>query len=263
MTTDHADLRRETAVALEAIYEVLPIVLERRGADEVRAKGPHALVTATDLQVEQTLERFLTERLPGTQFVGEEGGQSLPENGRLWLVDPLCGTENYAAGLPLYAVNIALAENGRVTAAVVADGSTGEVYVAQRGAGAFVLRGGRRVPLHVDPSSQLLSLDPSVSPRPNFGVDLAIRALASGEWNVRMLSTSLALPYLADGRLAVAVYSSVGAPVHYAAGLLVAEEAGARVTDAAGAEWDLHSPVYAVAASDELHRAILDLIART
>jgi fructose-1,6-bisphosphatase/inositol monophosphatase family enzyme len=137
------------------------------------------------------------------------------------------------------------------------------VYVAQRGAGAFVLRGDQRAPLRANPSSQLLSLDPSASPQPNFGANLAIRALASGEWNVRVLSTSLALPYLAAGKLAAAVYSRVGVPVHFAAGLLVAEEAGARITDADGADWDLHSSVYVVTASDLLHRDLMELINRT
>jgi len=216
-------------------------------------------VTATDLLVEQTLERVFRERLPSIQFVGEEGGQALPADGRVWLVDPLCGTENYAAGLPLYAINVALVENGQVTAAVVADGSTGEVYVAERTRGAVMLHRDQRVRLRVNPSSQLLSLDPSPYPQPNFETNLAIRALASGQWNVRMLSTSLALPYLAAGRLAAAVYASTAVPVHFAAGLLVAEEAGARITDADGAAWDLHSQVYVVAASNTLHYELLQL----
>ena len=92
----------------------------------------------------------------------------------------------------------------------------------------------------------MLSLDPSAYPQPNFETNQAIRALASGQWNVRMLSTSLALPYLAAGRLASAVYASTAVLVHFAAGLLVAEEAGARITDADRAAWDLDSHVYVV-----------------
>src|SRR3954462_14551799 len=98
-------MRPETQAALEAIRQVLPLVLERQGADDVHAKGPHDLVTATDVLVERELETLLGERVPDVQFVGEEGGQSLPGGGRYWLVDPICGTENYASGLPLYATN--------------------------------------------------------------------------------------------------------------------------------------------------------------
>lgn len=260
MTSPRGELRAETLAALEAVKQVLPIVLERRGADQVHVKGPYDLVTATDVLVERTLQQFLAERLPDIQFVGEEGGQALPPAGRAWLVDPVCGTENYAAGLPLYAINLALVEDGQVTLAVVADGARGAIYLAERGVGAFALRGAERLPLRVDPSTRLLNLDPSPVPQPNFGTKLAIRALASGQWNVRVLSTSLALPYLAAGWLAATVYTSSGVPVHFAAGLLLAEEAGARVTDAQGAPWDLRSPVYVVAASDALHSELLDLV---
>jgi myo-inositol-1(or 4)-monophosphatase len=242
---------------------VLPIVVDRRGADQIRVKGPFDFVTDTDVQVERVLERVLGERLPDIQFVGEEGGQVPPEDGRFWLVDPVCGTENYVVGLPLYSINVALVENGQVTTAVVADGASGDIYLAERDRGAFMLRGDQHIRLHANPSSRLLNVDPSPVQQPNFGTNLAIRALASGQWNVRVLSTSLGLPYLAAGRIAAAVYTSTGVPVHFAAGLLLAEEAGARVTDARGDRWDLRSTVYVVAASDTLHDELLGLVQGT
>src|SRR6266851_4135250 len=263
MTTGPAALRGETVAALEAVQHVLPMVIARHGADQVRLKGPYDSVTDTDVLVERALAAVLGERLPDIQFVGEEGGQVLPAGGRVWLVDPICGTENYVAGLPLYAINVALVEHGRVTAAVVADGASGDIYIAERDRGAFMLRGDQHIRLHVDPSSRLLNVDPAPVPQPNFGTNLAIRALASGQWNVRALSTSLALPYLAAGRLAAAVFTSAGVPVHFAAGLLLAEEAGARVTDARGDGWDLHSMVYVVAASNALHEELLGLVQGT
>jgi len=263
MTTGPAELRTETAAALEAVQQVLPMVIDRRGADQVRLKGPYDFVTDTDVQVERALAAFLGERLPDIQFVGEEGGQVLPEGGVVWLVDPICGTENYVAGLPLYAINVALVEDGQVRAAVVADGASGDIYLAEHHRGAFMLRGDQHIRLHADASSRLLNVDPSPVPQPNFGTNLAIRALASGQWNVRVLSTSLALPYLAAGRLAAAVFTSAGVPVHFAAGLLLAEEAGARVTDGRGTPWDLHSTVYVVAASHALHEELLGLVQGT
>ena len=217
-------------------------------------------LTATDLLVEQTLQDLLGQRFPDIQFVGEEGGQELPPDARVWLVDPLCGTENYVAGLPLYAVNVALVEQGQVSAAVVADGANGDIYVAERGSGAFIVRGDQRIRLGVNDSSRLLNVDPSPTTQRTSGTQVAVRALVSGVWNVRVLSSSLALPYLAAGRLAAAVFTSSGVPVHFAAGLLIAAEAGARVTDAGGAAWDLHSAVYVVAASAALHKELLELV---
>jgi fructose-1,6-bisphosphatase/inositol monophosphatase family enzyme len=123
-----------------------------------------------------------------------------------------------------------------------------------------MFRGDQRLRLGVNDSSRLLNVDPSPTLQRHLGTQLAIRALASGRWNVRVLSSSLALPYLAAGRLAAAVFTSSGVPVHFAAGLLIAAEAGARVSDARGAAWDLHSAVYVAAASAALHEEVLALV---
>jgi myo-inositol-1(or 4)-monophosphatase len=239
----------------------MPLVLERRGADQVHAKGEHDLVTATDVLVEQELQAFLGERVRDAQFVGEEGGQSLPAGGRFWLVDPICGTENYAAGLPLYATNIALVEGREVSLAVAADGANGDIYVGERGRGAFRVRQGQQMPLTVSAKSRAINLDPAPWPT-SFGTRLTMAVLAAGDWDVRVLSSSIALPYLAAGYLAAAAYTSSGVPVHFAAGLLLAEEAGATVTDGAGERWTLHSPIYVASASEAIHAEVLDLVRR-
>src|SRR5205807_2962195 len=98
------------------------------------------LVTATDVLSQQTIEKHLREALPEIAFVGEEGDAAEPSTAaRHWLVDPICGTTNFAVGLPLYAINVALVEDGDVTCAVVADGTVGDIFVAERGRGAWRL----------------------------------------------------------------------------------------------------------------------------
>lgn len=252
-----AALRSETNAAVAALRAALPIVLGRQGADEVHAKGPRDIVTGTDLAAQATIERVLREHHPDCAFVGEEGNHQVPVTGRYWLVDPLCGTANYAARLPLVALNIALVEDGQVTASAVADGATGEVYAAERGGGAWLLSDGNPERLHANGASGLVSLDPNLAGpdelRP-FGQAFAIRVLAAAQWDVRMLATTLALPYLASGRLAAAVYASNGPSVHLAAGLLLAHESGAIVTSERGTDWTLQDAVYVVAATSDLHR---------
>src|SRR5256885_448470 len=128
------EFRAESLAALAALRVGLPIVQSRQGAHDVRAKSPGDLVTGTDVLVQSELQRVLYERQPDIAFVGEEGEQTLPPpGGRHWLVDPVCGTNNYAARIPLVAMNVALVESGRVTIAAVADAGTGEVYIAERG----------------------------------------------------------------------------------------------------------------------------------
>jgi len=269
--------RSETIAAVAALRAALPIVLTRQGAADVRSKGPRDLVTGTDLAAQATIERVLREHCPAVAFVGEEGDHQVPDAGRYWLVDPLCGTANFAARLPLYALNVALVEDGRVTAAAVGDGTTGDLYVAERGRGAWLLSAGgpaeglpgrastrestgRAERLAASGSTGLVSLDPNLAGpdelRP-FGQAFALRVLAAARWDVRMLATTLALAYVASGRLAAAVYAASGPSVHLAAGLLLADESGAIVTNERGTDWTLQDPVYIVASNAALHHDLL------
>jgi myo-inositol-1(or 4)-monophosphatase len=226
----------------------------------VRFKGPGDLVTGTDLLAQDTIQRILAERHPDIGFVGEEGDNEQPADGSYWLVDPLCGTANYAARLPLYAVNIALVEDEQVRLSAVGDGSTGDVYVAERGQGAWLNTSAEDWQrLAVSDASGLISLDTNFPEPSGFNRAFALRVIAAGRWKVRVLATTLTLAYLAGGRLAGAVSAFGGSPVHSAAGLLLAEEAGATVTDEHGSHWQPRSGVQVVAASPSLHHDLLEL----
>src|SRR5215471_6967022 len=130
--------RVETRSALEALRAVLPLLRERRGADEVREKAPNDIVTATDVLVQSSLQRMLAERHADIAFVGEESGLDAPSSApRTWLVDPICGTGNYAAGMPLFATNVALVEEGHISLSAALDGGTGDLYAAESGGRAW------------------------------------------------------------------------------------------------------------------------------
>lgn len=259
------NVRAETRSAIDAVRAVLPLLRSRRGADEVREKAPNDLVTATDVLVQSTLQQILAERHPDIAFVGEESGLDLPSSApRQWLVDPICGTSNYAAGLPLFATNVALVEDGHISLSAALDGGTGDIYVAEAGGGAWQVtsEGPRR--LSVSPANRLVSIDPDTRREPGvraFPTEFALEALRRRRWEVRALSSTLALVYLANGRLGAAVYATEGAALHVAAGVLLAREAGALVTDHDGAEWSLDSPICVAAASQELHAEVLTLAA--
>jgi myo-inositol-1(or 4)-monophosphatase len=283
-----AIFRAEAMAAIAAVRAGLAIVQRRQDAEQVRVKGPRDLVTGTDLAAQAAIERVLREHDPEIAFVGEEGAaddewegaeddesdegaksdegekrasgeRALPRQGRYWLVDPLCGTNNFAAEVPFFAINVALVDDGRVMLGVVADGSTGEIHVAERGKGAFLLNGGDRSPLRVNPRASLVSVDPML-PGPGwlrrFDGEVAIRVIAEARHSVLILGSTLALVYLARGRLAAAVYACTGLPVHFAAGLLIAEEAGAIVTDEKGNPWQLLGPIYIASAHSQVHEEL-------
>jgi myo-inositol-1(or 4)-monophosphatase len=224
----------------------------------VRTKGPRDIVTGTDLAAQAVMERLLRSAFPDHDFVGEEGEASAPaQTARYWLVDPLCGTTNYAAGLPMVAVNVALVEDTHVTVGVVGDPASGDVYVAERRRGAW-LDGGAA--LKVSDRTGLVSVDPTLGPKGRgLAVELALGVIAAKRWTIRALGTTLVMAHVAAGRIAAAVYARGASPVHLAAGLLLAEEAGAIVTDTQGRPWLLDSPAFVIAATPSLHQELLEV----
>jgi len=129
-------LRPATVAAVEAVQAALRLAAESAGSADVHAKPGRDVVTSADVAGEQLIRQMLT-KATGPPVAGEEGGGQVPADGSAcWLVDPICGTRNYASGGPLYAVNVALAEQGAVIAAVAGDASTRLVHVAERGRGA-------------------------------------------------------------------------------------------------------------------------------
>src|SRR5690242_15015141 len=131
--------RGETQVAVDAVARALDLARRRGGADAISSKGGRDLVTATDVAVEDAV-RALVSHSMGFPVVGEERGGEAPADGSpYWLVDPICGTRNFASGIPLYCVNLALVEGGQIALAVVGDSSTGEIHLAERGGGAWAI----------------------------------------------------------------------------------------------------------------------------
>jgi len=241
------------------VRQAIDIIRTREGADDVRIKGPRDIVTGTDVAAQSAIERALRSAFRGIDFVGEEGEAVESNAARYWLVDPLCGTTNYAAGLAMVAVNIALVEDGRVTLGVMGDAATGDVYVAERRGGAWLDGGGA---LHVSDRTGLVSVDPTLGPKGRgLAVDLAIKVITAKRWTIRALGTTLVMAHVAAGRIAAAVYARGASPVHLAAGLLLAEEAGAIVTDAQGRPWHLDGPAYVIAATPALHQELLEVTA--
>jgi myo-inositol-1(or 4)-monophosphatase len=231
----------------------------------VREKSLNDVVTGTDVLVQNLLQQVLHEHEPDIAFLGEEGAPTLPTHSRrIWLVDPICGTTNYAAVVPLWATNVTLVEDGQVTASAVADGATGDLYCAERGRGAWVIGSARLAKLRAAEGRRLISVDPDN--RGGVGIydfsnAYAIEAITRRRWDIRALSSTIALVYVASGRLAGAVYATAGSALHVAAGALLAEEAGAVVTDHACADWTIASPILVVAATRALHHELQSLAA--
>jgi len=251
MTTHDTDVavaaaRAGAAVALASWRTPL----ERHG------KGGIDFATDADLASERAVREVLRAQRPDDAVVGEEYGADGTAE-RTWLVDPICGTLNYAAGTPLFVVNVALREGDRVRVAAVADPASGEVWVTD-GDRAWH-DGGPREPLAPDPGNRLVEVD--VDPGSTRSWALIGRAGFQERYAPRVVSSSLGLAWVATGRFAGYVAEEdVSDSVHYAAGLALCRGAGCVVTDLDGG--DVSSGRGLLAAADAAtHLDLLGLLA--
>jgi myo-inositol-1(or 4)-monophosphatase len=255
-----ASLDRRVAVeAARAAGQLLR--RELRGSRSISYKGaPTNLVTEMDARAEALIVGALREAFPDDAVLAEEAGARGGRSGRRWIIDPLDGTTNYAHGVPLFAVSIALEEAGRVVLGVVYDPVHEELYVAERGRGAWL---GDR-PIAVSTTDTLgesllatgFPYDIRVTPDNNLAEYAAFSLRARG---VRRLGSAvLYLAWVAAGRFDGYWELRLGA-WDVAAGSLLVEEAGGRVTDLAGGPLDLAAPAV-VASNGRIHDAMLAVL---
>jgi myo-inositol-1(or 4)-monophosphatase len=106
---------------------------------QVSLKGPANFVSLADKRAEEILYTDLAKARPGYGFIGEEGGKREgTDKSHTWIVDPLDGTTNFLHGIPQFAISIGLAREGTVIAGVIYNPANDELYIAERGKGAFL-----------------------------------------------------------------------------------------------------------------------------
>ncbi|MGQ9802006.1 MAG: inositol monophosphatase family protein [Candidatus Saccharicenans sp.] len=250
------------AAAREAALEAGHFL--REGLDqkkEVDFKGQVDLVTAYDRRSEELIYEKLSRIFPEHSFLAEENIKQKKESDYCWLVDPLDGTTNYAHGLPVFCVSIALLWREEIIIGVVYDPCRQELFTAVRGQGAYL----NDRPVRVSDSKELgrsllatgFPYDVRTSPDNNLShfANFAVRAQA-----VRRLgSAALDLCYVACGRFD-GYWELKLKPWDLAAGALMVREAGGRVSDLQGQEFAISSP-HLVASNGLIHQAMLEIIA--
>ena len=258
------DIRPATRVAIRAVRRGLELARSRVGAEEITSKGGRDLVTATDIAVEDEIRRIV-EGETSHPVVGEERGGEPPADGSTyWLLDPICGTRNFASGIPLYSVNLALVEGDRITVAVVGDPSIDEVQFAEHSGGAWATgpEGQRR--LGTSGQNQTISVEPgqAAGSRREHAARFTHEMIRADRWDIRNLSSTLSSSYVASGRLGA--YALFSAPaLHTGAGTLLVTEAGGSISDIEGAPWTLRSDSLLASANPTLHRELLDIVHTT
>jgi myo-inositol-1(or 4)-monophosphatase len=218
--------------------------------------------TDADIDAELAVRVIVRTARPNDGFVGEELGASAPAD-RTWLVDPLCGTLNFAAQTPLMAVNVALRTGATVTAAASADPLAGEVFWTD-GDTAWVRNDQSDAPLAPSADSALVDLNLD-APAGQAHQLTTVRMLSSPafarQFGPRVVSTTLAVAWVAAGRRAGYVTEGdVRDSLHFAAGIALCQAAGCIVTGLRGQP--LHTGVggLVAAADQDTHTALIRII---
>lgn len=230
----------------------------------VEHKGEIDLVTEYDRRSEEFILARLRAAWPGCRVLAEESGWSSEGGDCVWMVDPLDGTTNFAHGVPIFAVSIALVEGGRARLGVVYDPMRGECFRAERGKGAFLGERRLRVTNVSDLRQALLVTGFPYDAWTNAQNNLEYYGrFALRSQGVRRLgSAALDLAYVAAGRLD-GYWELRLAPWDVAAGGLLAEEAGAKVTALLSDDDYLTEKASILAANPALHELMLQVIKGT
>jgi myo-inositol-1(or 4)-monophosphatase len=253
-------------LARSVAHEAAALLMTRYGAARIvdTKSSPTDVVTQMDRAAEELIRRRIAEARPGDDFWGEEGGQVSTGHLVRWIVDPLDGTVNYLYGLPDWAVSIAAEVGGRVVAGVVCAPLRRATYLATLGGGAWLESGWLPQPQRLACNSGVALGDALVGT--GFSYQAATRAAQGGVVagllpRVRDIrragSAALDLCSLAGGLLD-AFYESGLHAWDFAAGGLVAREAGATVSGLHGTE---PGEAMTLAAGPSLFAELHDLLA--
>ncbi len=228
---------------------------------EIGRKSSIDLVTNIDNQSEEYLIRRIEEKYPEHIIVAEESGTTGGDNSHRWYIDPIDGTVNFAHGVPIFSVSIAYAYKDQVQMAAVYDPTRDELFTAIKGEGAWL----NDHPIHPTSTSELIDsllvtgfpYDIADTDEDNLDNYAAFAKITQG---VRRLgSAALDLCYVACGRFD-GFWEIKLSSYDIAAGILIASEAGVKVTDIDGSDQLLTSPISIIAANPTLHQRIYSVL---
>ena len=254
----------ELAFAEEQARRAGELLAERyERVERIRRKSRRDVVTEVDFASEQLILDAIRATYPADTILAEESGRHSGDRpgGRMWVVDPLDGTVNYANGIPFFCVSVAMVDGDRPAVGVVLDPLRDDCYEATRD-GPAMLNG---QPVRVSPKRSLEDFVLNLAIIGRGGIGRERRIGKRIRIPRRMGSAALSLAYVASGRFDAFVQNGGLSLWDVAAAGLIAERAGAKVTDLSGGPWwdaeKRSSRVTLVAAPQRRHGELLALLA--
>lgn len=227
---------------------------------QISSKGLRDIVTEADIQAEEITMRIIRQGCPNARFVTEESNSEYADYGDAptWYIDPIDGTTNFARGLPMFCVSVAMAQNGQVQCGAIYDPLVDQLFYAERGGGAYL----NEQRIHVSKRSTLFDSVVTM----NWPRDQEYRRL-SGRFLARLVpqvdsfrsrgSAALGFCAIAAGWTEV-YFQYTLSPWDVAAGIVLVEEAGGQISNLRGDPAALHAPDW-LATNGLVHREFLAL----
>lgn len=254
-------MNRVIQAGLAATFESGRILRSKFGnIQSVSKKGTIDLVTEADTQSEKVIIDTIRSCFPDHSILAEESGRISADSRFQWIIDPLDGTTNFAHELPLFSTSIAFAMDGVIKVGIVHNPMTRELFTATHGKGAFLNGKNITVSKQKHLSECLLVTGFPYNFKDVFDEVMTrfSKCLAAAQGVRRLGSAALDLCFMACGRFDGFWEQNLN-PWDTAAGLLIAREAGARVTNFSGDDYDIEMKEL-LATNGNIHGDLLSLV---
>ena len=248
-------------VAVEAAHEAGRILKERADSiGKIQYKGEIDPVTEVDLLCEQAVIGRIRKSFPSHAFLAEESGDIQGDADHLWIIDPLDGTVNYSHGYPAYCVSIGYQCRGEVVVGAVYNPCLDELFIAEKGQGATLNGKSIAVSTITDLRQSLLAtgFPYDISESSENNLNHFRDFITSCQAIRRPGSAALDLCYTAMGRFE-GFWEMKLHPWDYAAGWLMIEEAGGRITRFDGSQFQMGDRLV-LASNGHIHQAMVDVL---
>jgi myo-inositol-1(or 4)-monophosphatase len=246
-------------VALQAVKEAGKVLEKNfRKFFKISLKKDSSLITKIDLEAEKVIIKLIKKNFPSHDILSEETGGEIGRE-YTWVIDPLDGTTNYVAGFPFFSTSIALLYRKNPILGVVFNPAEKELYFAEKGGGSFL--NGRRIKAGKQQAlSKALILMNKGRTKENFiKFHKILREIGKLCRTFRFWgASSLELCYVASGR-ADGFIDMGSKPWDFAAGVLIIKEAGGKVTDLKGQDWQIDTKNI-IAANGKTQNQLIKLI---
>jgi len=235
--------------------EILIEKYDKFNRGDVKLKSAHEIVTKYDLLSEKIILSEIKKNFPEHAIFSEERGSNKKKSDYLWLIDPIDGTTNFSMHNPMWSISIGLAYQGKIIMGIVYAPILGELFTTTKGKGAFM--NGKKIKVSNINSGKILNA--FCHGNQTKDIKRAIKYYTKQKLNgldCRQLgSAAIEMSYVASGRIESIAIPGVNS-YDVGAGVLMVREAGGRISDFKGQEWNLQSKDI-LASNKKVHKSLL------